>query len=106
MKEKPDTCAIYIALTDWKEPLEIRTKPSDLSVFNKNDPGVIAYAEFYSGETVTEYKSFELTLDYRDTTRVPTYLVLVCSASKFGDFFVGGPGALLYVDDFSLEYDY
>ena len=106
LKEKPDTCAIYIALTDWKEPLEIRTKPSDLSVFNKNDPGVIAYAEFYSGETVTEYKSFELTLDYRDTSRVPTYLVLVCSASKFGDFFVGGPGALLYVDDFSLEYDY
>lgn len=106
LKEKPDTCAIYIALTDWAEPFEIRTKPSDLSVFNKNDPHVIAYAEFCSGETVTEYKSFELTLDYRDTKRVPTYLVLVCSASKFGDYFVGGPGALLYVDDFSLEYDY
>lgn len=106
LKEKPDTCAIYIALTDWSEPLEIRTKPSDLSVFNKKDSHIIAYAEFYSGETVTEYKSFELTLDYRDTSRVPTYIVIVCSASKFGDYFVGGPGALLYVDDFSLEYDY
>ena len=106
LKEKPDTCAIYVALGDWPEPVEIRTNPSNLAVFNKNDSHVIAYAEFYSGETTTEYKSFELTLDYRDTGRIPTYLILVCSASKFGDYFVGGPGSILYVDDFSFEYDY
>lgn len=106
LKGRPDTCAIYIALGDWTEPVEIRTKPSDLSVFDKNDPHVIAYTEFYSGETITEYQSFELTLDYRDTKRVPTYLILVCSASKFGDYFVGGEGAVLHIDDFSLEYDY
>lgn len=106
LKEKPDTCAIYIALGDWNEPVRIRTKPSDLKVFDKNDPNIIAYAEFYSGTTVTEYKNFELTLDYRATNRVPKYLVIVCSASKFGDYFVGGAGSVLYVDDFTLEYDY
>ena len=56
--------------------------------------------------TVTEYKKFELNLDYRATNRVPTYIVIVCSASKYGDYFVGGRGSTLYVDEFSLDYDY
>lgn len=106
LKEKPDTCAIYIALGDWTEPVRIRTKPSDQKMFDKNDSHIIAYAELNSGETVAEYKKFELVLDYRDTGRVPTYLLIVCSASKYGDYFVGGAGSVLYVDDFSLEYDY
>lgn len=106
LKELPDTCSIYIALGDWLEPVRIQTKPSDLKVFDKNNEHVIAYAEFNSGTTVTEYTSFELTLDYRDTNRIPTYIVVVCSASKFGDYFVGGAGSVLYVDDFTLEYDY
>lgn len=102
----PDTCAIYIALTDWTEPLEIRTRQTVRNLFDKNDEHVIAYAEMYSGTTITDYKQFELTLDYRATNRVPTYIVIVCSASKYGDYFVGGRGSTLYVDDFSLEYDY
>lgn len=106
LKEKPDTCAIYIALGDWSEPVRIRTKSSDQKMFDKNDSHIIAYAELNSGETVTEYKKFELTLDYRDTGRIPTYLIIVCSASKYGDYFVGGAGSVLYVDDFSLDYDY
>ena len=106
LKEKPDTCAIYIALGDWAEPVRIRTNPSDQKMFDKNDSHIIAYAELNSGETVAEYKKFELTLDYRDTSRIPTYLLIVCSASKYGDYFTGGAGSVLYVDDFSLEYDY
>lgn len=106
LKEKPDTCAIYVALGDWTEPVRIRTKPSDQKMFDKNDSHIIAYAELNSGENVGTYKKFELTLDYRDTGRIPTYLLIVCSASKYGDYFVGGAGSVLYVDDFSLEYDY
>lgn len=106
LKELPDTCSIYVAIGDWPEPVRIQTKPSDLKVFDKNNQHVIAYAEFNSGTTVTEYKDFELTLDYRYTNRIPTYIIVVCSASKFGDYFVGGAGSVLYVDDFTLEYDY
>ena len=75
-------------------------------LFDKNDEHIIAYAEMYSGTTVTEYKKFELNLDYRVTNRVPTYIVIVCSASKYGDYFVGGRGSTLHVDEFSLDYDY
>lgn len=38
------------------------------------------------GETVSAYKDFEIKLDYRSTSRVPKYLLIVCSASKYGDY--------------------
>lgn len=103
---QPDTCQIYIALGDWSEPVEIRTKPSDRKVFDKNDPHVIAYAEISSGESVLEYTPFTLELEYRDTSRIPSYIIVVASASKYGDYFTGGDGSVLFIDDFSLEYDY
>ena len=103
---QPDTCQIYIALGDWSEPVEIRTKPSDRKVFDKNDPHVIAYAEISSGKSVLEYTPFTLELEYRDTSRIPSYIIVVASASKYGDYFTGGDGSVLFIDDFSLEYDY
>ena len=106
MKGQPDTCSVYIALGDWTEPVEIRTRPSNAKYFDKNDSRIIAYAEFNSGRSVSEYTEFELELDYRSTSRIPTYLIVVCSASKYGDYFTGGAGAVLYIDDFTLEYDY
>lgn len=105
LKGKPDTCAIYIALGDWDKPVEIRTNPKNPKYFDKNDPNIIAYAEFNSGTSVSTYQPIELKLDYRATDRVPTYLIVVCSASKYGDYFTGGAGAILQVDNFSLEYD-
>ena len=75
-------------------------------MFDKNDPNIIAYAEFNSGETTTEYTLLDLELEYRATNRVPTYMIIVYSASKFGDFFTGGEGATMFIDEFSLEYDY
>lgn len=106
LKGQPDTCSIYVALGDWSAPVEIRTKPSDRKLFDKNDPHIIAYAEFQSGASNAEYKKLELTLDYRATNRKPTYIIVVCSASKYGDFFTGGAGATLLVDEFELKFDY
>jgi hypothetical protein len=106
MKGQPDTCSVYIALGDWSEPVEIRTRPSNAKYFDKNDANLIAYAEMNCGESNSEYKAFELELEYRSTQRVPTYIIVVCSASKYGDYFTGGSGAVMCVDDFSLEYDY
>lgn len=103
---KPDTCIVWVALGDWSEPVEIRTNPKNSKYFDKNDANIIAYGEMNCGETVSSYREFEIELDYRSTSRVPKYLLIVCSASKFGDYFTGGPGATMWVDDFSFEYDY
>jgi hypothetical protein len=31
---------------------------------------------------------------------------LVASASKYGDYFTGGEGSLLTIDEFEFDYDY
>ncbi|MDE7471164.1 MAG: PCMD domain-containing protein, partial [Paramuribaculum sp.] len=45
-------------------------------------------------------------LDYRSTSRVPNYIMIVASASKYGDFFTGGAGSTLLVKKLELIYDY
>lgn len=105
LKGRPDTCHIYVALTDWTEPYEIRTNPQRRQLFDKNSPSVIAYGELVFSGNMTEYAPFEIKLDYRDTSRVPTYLQITCSASKYGDYFTGGAGSMLYVDQFSFAWD-
>ncbi len=105
-KDRPDTCIIYIALTDWDEPYEIRTNPSNRQLFDPDDSHVIAYGRLLCAEDVPQYTKFDIELDYRSTERVPKYILIVASASKYGDYFTGGDGGVLYVDDFNLEYDY
>lgn len=106
LKGKQDTCIIWVSLGDWDEPVEIRTNPQNSKYFTKTDPHIIAYGEMNCSETMSEYREFEIELDYRDTDRVPKYLLIVCSASKYGDYFTGGAGSTMWVDEFSLEYDY
>lgn len=106
LKGRPDSCHIYVALTDWTEPYEIRTNPKNRRLFDRNAPEVIAYGELICGESTGGYRPFEIVLNYRSTSRVPRYLLIVSAASKYGDFFTGGTGATLYIDQFSLGYDY
>ena len=105
-KGRPDTCQVYIALTDWTEPYEIRTNPKNRRLFNPNDPHIIAYGSMSVGETVASWTPLSIELNYRSTSRVPRYILVVCSASKYGDFFVGGSGSILTIDDLKLDYDY
>ncbi len=106
LKGRPDTCIVWAALADWETPYEIRTNPKNRQLFDENDPQVIAYGKVQFGESVLEYIPFELEFDYHTTQRIPRYIVIVASASKYGDFFTGGDGSVLYVDELSLEYDY
>lgn len=105
LKGRPDSCHIYIALTDWDEPLEIRTRPSERQLFDKNDSHVIAYAEYISGNSDAQYQQKDLVLDYRYTDRTPKYILVVASASKYGDYFTGGVGSKLLIDNFELIYE-
>ena len=102
---QPDTCQIYIALGDWSEPVEIRTKPSDRKVFDKNDPHIIAYAELIRGDAMSSYEQKDLTLEYRSFDRTPKYIVVVATSSKYGDYFTGGVGSKLLLDNFELIYE-
>ena len=71
----------------------------------QNDPHIIAFGKLESDETVTDYREFYIPLEYRDKTRTPKYIVISCCASYLGDYFTGGEGSKLLVDEFELVYD-
>lgn len=106
LKGRPDTCSIYIALTDWTAPFEIRTNPNNRQLFDKNAPYVIGYGALERGSSMDSYEAFEVEIEYRSTSIVPSYIMITCAASKYGDYFTGSTSSVLYVDQLSLSYDY
>lgn len=106
LKGEPDTCVVWCALIDSDEPYEIRTKPSDRHLFDENAPEVIAYGRFQQGSEIADYTTVDIPLEYVSTARVPKYILIVASASKYGDYFTGGAGSLLLIRDYELRYDY
>jgi hypothetical protein len=117
LKGRPDSCNIYIAL--WhiedgdyeqfqgdKYPIIIKTKPGqDQNLFSVNDPRVIAYGNFTSGTTVTSWTPETIEVKYKNTEVAPTHILVVASSSKYGDFFTGGVGSTLVLDNLKLIYE-
>lgn len=103
---QPDTCIVWMSLIDSSEPFEIRTNPKDRQLFDPDGDYVVAYGKVEYGQTVANYIPFEFELNYKSTSRVPKYIIITASASKYGDYFTGGSGSVLYLDDLELLYDY
>ena len=105
LRDRPDSCHIYVALANRSQPYEIRTRPSERQLFNKNDPDIIAYGEFICGQNVPTYQTLDIPLEYRYNNRTPNLLVIVATASKYGDYFVGGDATTLWLDELELVYE-
>lgn len=104
-KGEPDQCGMYCALLS--EALLVDN--TDMSTFPdwENDSRVIAYGSLPLDQNVHSngaWKEVNIPLVYSNINKKPTHLLVVFSASKYGDYFHGGEGSVLYVDDFSLEY--
>ncbi|MDE6408821.1 MAG: PCMD domain-containing protein, partial [Muribaculaceae bacterium] len=98
---------IYVALTT--EPVEIRTNPSNRKLFDAEDAVVLAYGEkTWTGNFGPDgaLEAVEIPINYneRANKQAAKYLVVVVSASKYGDFFSGAAGSVFYLDDFELVY--
>lgn len=104
LKGSSDQCQILVILTDWDEPFLVNTTEGTF-VDQDNDPHIIAYTKFESPEKTDGYKEFELELEYRRPDAVPKYAVVVACASYKGDFFTGGEGSVMHVDEFEFVYE-
>ena len=101
-----DQNAIYIALSDKGSQYEIKNGEKQFIDFD-NDPNIIAYGELPQAECVAtgdEWKEVNIPLVYRSLDRKPTHIIIVFSASKYGDYFVGSDSSVMYIDDFELVY--
>ena len=101
MRNQNDSCHVYFALTTAK--YTIRTAKGDS--FNRHDSSVIAYGEFASNQDQTTYKEMEVPFEYYDRKKTPSYLIIVCSSSKYGDFFTGGDASEMFIDEMELVYE-
>ncbi len=115
-----DNGIVYIALLDntvLKEdsgkqyPVIVKTnpktQPNGRELFNKNDANVVAYGElvFHEATNGDGMVEFEIPLDYNRTDIKPSYIMITASASIGGDYFVGGDGSTLWLDDLELVYE-
>lgn len=104
LKGTMDVAKIYVALTDWSAPFMVNTNTG--TFFDVNDPSVIAYGELEDGTgTSGEYREFTINLEYRDLERIPTHVLVVATASKYADYFTGGEGSLMYIDEFEFLFE-
>lgn len=107
-----DLGSIQIALCYWPDKPEGHfmntSKPETFINFSKSNASIIAYGSVPDADissTMTAYQSFEIKLKYRDLTKKPTHIVIIGSASKYGDYFVGSEESVLLLDDFQLVFD-
>lgn len=120
-----DLCSIYIALADndgldgggQKYAFEIDNtlsaddpdnfKYKNTIDYTTNNPHIIAYGSITDEEAkgTDEWQEFTIDLKYRDVKREPKYIIIVASASKYGDYFTGSGSSVMYIDDFELVYD-
>ncbi len=113
-KGDPDNGIVYIALvTDqtmsynsetW--PQIVKTSSSSRQLFDPSGSNVVAYGEHVFTSATTESGLVEITIPLNDVNPSLTVsnIIIVASASRYGDYFVGGNGSLLYLDDFELVY--
>lgn len=102
--ETMDQCAIFIALAT--KSFQFNNKKEEEYIDYANDPAIIAYGELPSGAATSSdnYTEFTIPLIYKSLTEKPTHIIIVCSASKYGDYMTGGVGSTMYVDDLELLY--
>lgn len=103
-----DNGQVYVAITD--AVIDIRTNPKNQKLFTPDDPHVLGYGQVTWKENFGPdgaLQMVEIPIEYfeRAKTTKATHLVITCCASKFGDYFAGGDGSLLYLDDFELVYE-
>lgn len=118
-----DEGIIYVALGDWAGqeaegetwPFVVKTK-NQSSLFSTekgtySGDGIIAYGEkvfteaYKDGENMKELV-IELDYDnYGGNQRKPTSIIIVSSASKYGDYFEGSGTSKMWLDDFELIYE-
>lgn len=119
-KGDKDKGIIYIAVGDWVSddanygsqwPVVVRTKGPKL--FNPKDTGTIGYGEMIFTDNVGldengGMKEVIIPLNYDNyggRTRIPTHIIIVASASQYGDYYSGSTGSVMWLDDLELIYE-
>lgn len=101
-----DEALIYVAVVS--KPFEVISRTDQIKRFTPSDDSVIAYGELRSQKKIDVYTEFEIPIIYKKDfpKNQSHYIIIVATSSSNGDEFTGATGSVLFVDEFSLSYDY
>lgn len=119
-----DNGSVFIALGTWTKeeygysrnkeellgtdnsPISIDTRDSK-TFFNPASKDVIGYGQETErfSKDIDEWTQITIPITYRATNQRPTHIIVVCSASRWGDYFTGSRDSKMWVDDIELVYD-
>lgn len=110
LKGQMDKCQIQVALTS---PVSgsgtyyfyVSSGNNEFVDFSSSNSTIIAHNLIETSETITSYRSFTLPFGYRNINSKPSYIIITCCSSYLGDYFTGGDGSTMWVDEFELIYD-
>ena len=111
-KGDSDEGQIVIAVGNWTAaeyggsvdcPVVVNTQ-DESTFFNPRGKDVIGSGELIFTESTDGWMEFTLPLDYRSTSEIPTHIIIICTGSRYGDYFTGSTQSLMLVDDFELIY--
>ncbi len=106
LEGRRDSCHIYIGLfSGWTAPFPVNTNTGTFVDLTWNNDNMLAFGQLIQGETVKDYTQFRIDLEYRDQTTKPTYILIVASASKYGDYFTGSTSSVLLIDELELVFE-
>ncbi|MDE7374712.1 MAG: PCMD domain-containing protein, partial [Odoribacter sp.] len=100
---KTDSCYIYVALFDWNDTFTVDNSINPPHLIDLST--ALAFGELKTDRQMDAFEPFEIKIKYQDLTKRPTYILIVASASKYGDYFTGGVGSKLWIDEFELGFD-
>ena len=110
LKGQKDRCQIQVALTS---PMSgsgtyyyyVSSGNNNFVDFSSSNSTIIAHNVIETAETISSYRLFTLPFGYRNINTKPTYIIITCCSSYLGDYFTGGDGSTMWVDEFELIYD-
>lgn len=111
-KGETDQCQIFVAFAnkgahiDTSKKIYFNPKGSTTAGY---DYEIYGYGQVTYNKEIGSASGMEkvtIPIEWYDSAKKngANYIIIVCSASKYGDYFTGAEGSVLYVDDFKLVY--
>ena len=113
-----DKASLKIALGNWDykkyggdpdSPILVNTTDTNTFVDFNTDASTIAYGEKIitsdAENSTNVWGQVTIPLNYTNTTKYPSHIVISFAASMYGDYFTGCDSSLLWVDGLELLYE-
>lgn len=113
-----DRASLKIALGTWdyktyggdaQSPVLVNTTDTSTFIDYSTDPSTIAFAEEVimsdADNSTNVWRQITIPLQYKNTNKYPTHIVISFAASMYGDYFAGYDDSKLWVDNVELLYE-